>query len=444
MDGLPPDEVWWVEDEAAVDADSTTGARLKVPREFHDAARFAACHHAADRWSLMYRMLWRLTHGEPHLMSLGGDEQVARLHRYDQSVHRDLHKMKAFVRFKKTADEAGERFVAWFEPEHFIIRLATDFFVRRFTNMRWSILTPVGCAHWEGGGKPLITAGLSSAVPHHDELNDLWQTYYRHIFNPARVKTEAMRAEMPQKYWKHLPEAAEISDLLIRADSRVDSMIQAEMRPASLQCGERPASYTHVLQAQMTESGESLERIAASVRACTSCDLCYSATQAVPGEGAANASVMLIGEQPGDQEDLIGRPFVGPAGQLLMGVLDDLGVERESLYLTNAVKHFKFKVTPKRRLHERPREGEIQACRSWLMNEIDLVKPLMIVCLGVTAASSLFGRTVRLKDVQGQIFQSGGSQLMVTLHPSAVLRSSRPETAREQLKRDLQQAFTLV
>jgi DNA polymerase len=153
---------------------------------------------------------------------------------------------------------------------------------------------------------------------------------------------------------------------------------------------------------------------------------------------------MIIGEQPGDQEDLAGRPFTGPAGKLLNQVLDSLGVDRDSLYLTNAVKHFKFKATPKRRLHERPRAGEIDACRPWLMQEIANVSPKLIICLGATAARSLTGKPVTLKSLRGQSLVWQERRVVVTLHPAAVLRAPDREAALATLTQDLGQAFSLL
>jgi DNA polymerase len=153
---------------------------------------------------------------------------------------------------------------------------------------------------------------------------------------------------------------------------------------------------------------------------------------------------MLVGEQPGDQEDLVGHPFIGPAGKLLDEVLDELGVSRESLYLTNAVKHFGFKVSGRRRLHERPRERHIQACWHWLNQEISIVDPDVIVCLGVTAASAVLGRTVKLNQVQQQVLSLEGRAVIATLHPAAILRAAAPSIARGAWVKELARAFTLA
>ncbi len=441
-----PDKIWWVEDEQLEDnAVPTKEISHPASQEFLGLVKFAALNIAEDRWSLMYQILWRLSHGEPFLLSLKGDPLVARLMRYEKSVRRDLHKMKAFVRFRSLGEGEDERFIAWFEPEHHIVRVAAVFFSRRFSAMRWSVLTPMGCAHWEGAGELHFSPGLSKAVKASDDLDRLWQVYYRNIFNPARVKTDAMRAEMPQKYWKNLPEAELIPALLLEANVKLDQMLQST--PDSLpvlNCGERPESYPSVLRTQSAQSREApLSRLRASVLGCEGCERWASATQAVSGEGPLDARFMLVGEQPGDQEDLIGRPFVGPAGQMLNKALDELGVHREGLYLTNAVKHFGFKVSGRRRLHERPRERHIHACRHWLEQEISMVDPDVIICLGTTAASAVLGRKVKLNQLQEQTLFHEGRAVVATLHPAAILRAAVPSIARAKWVRELARAFAL-
>lgn len=160
---------------------------------------------------------------------------------------------------------------------------------------------------------------------------------------------------------------------------------------------------------------------------CRGCGLYRQATQTVFGEGPRTASIMLIGEQPGDQEDRRGQPFVGPAGRLLDQALHEAGIARTAVYVTNAVKHFKWVLRGKRRLHQRPREGEIDACVPWLMAELALVKPAVAVCLGATATRALFQRPVRVRDVRGKLLPSAlWPQTFVTVHPSALLRLTEP------------------
>jgi DNA polymerase len=307
------------------------------------------------------------------------------------------------------------------------------------------VLTPAGCAHWEGQGELWYTDGLPEAVVLEDQMDRLWLTYYRSIFNPARVKEKAMLAEMPQKYWKHLPEAQLIPSLMLEADQRVGQMLQEMPNPGGLNCGERPATYDAKLEAaQSSAAAGSPEQLHAGIHRCRNCSLWAPATQAVTGEGPVNTEAMIIGEQPGDQEDLEGKPFIGPAGQLLDQVLESLGVQRESLYVTNAVKHFKFKATPKRRLHERPKAGEIDACRPWLLQEITNVSPKLIICLGATAARSLLGRPVSVSSLRGKPLSWRHFTVVVALHPAAVLRAPDREAALATLTEDLERAFSLL
>jgi DNA polymerase len=163
-----------------------------------------------------------------------------------------------------------------------------------------------------------------------------------------------------------------------------------------------------------------LQRAAA---ACRGCELYRRATQTVFGEGPRHARLVLVGEQPGDKEDIAGRPFVGPAGLLLNRALEQAGIARDAVYVTNAVKHFKWTARGKRRLHQRPREGEIDACRPWLEAEVRVLKPAAVVCLGATAARAVYGRTVRIKDMRGHAAPSPlHAKTFVTVHPSAILR----------------------
>ena len=156
---------------------------------------------------------------------------------------------------------------------------------------------------------------------------------------------------------------------------------------------------------------------------CTGCDLYKRATQTVFGEGATDASILMVGEQPGDQEDRTGHPFVGPAGRMLDKALAEAGIAREDVYITNAVKHFKWEPQGKRRKHKKPSAGEIAACRPWLASEIKAVQPRVVVCLGATAAQSLFGKVVRLHAVRGKFLETPwASTVLVTVHPSAILR----------------------
>jgi uracil-DNA glycosylase len=176
-----------------------------------------------------------------------------------------------------------------------------------------------------------------------------------------------------------------------------------------------------------------LQEAAAS---CTGCDLYKQATQTVFGEGAFQATVVFVGEQPGDQEDQAGHPFVGPAGKILDKALAEAGIARRDVYVTNAVKHFKWEPQGKRRKHKKPSAAEIAACRPWLEAEVQVVQPRVVVCLGVTAAQSVFGKAVRLHEMRGQPWSTLLAQtVFVTVHPSAILRHSEAAQREEDYRR---------
>jgi len=179
-----------------------------------------------------------------------------------------------------------------------------------------------------------------------------------------------------------------------------------------------------------------LEKLRAAAMDCRACDLWRPATQTVFGEGRPRATLMLVGEQPGDAEDLSGHPFVGPAGKLLNRALQDAGIDRADVYVTNVVKHFKWEPRGKRRIHKKPSAREIAACRPWLDTEIALVKPRAIVCLGATAAQSLLGRQFRVTAERGVFVTSPLAPLvMATVHPSSILRAPDDEARRDELER---------
>lgn len=176
-----------------------------------------------------------------------------------------------------------------------------------------------------------------------------------------------------------------------------------------------------------------MAQLRASAAECTGCDLYKRATQTVFGEGTPRASIMFVGEQPGDQEDLTGHPFVGPAGQMLDKALIEAGIARRDLYVTNAVKHFKWEPQGKRRKHKKPAVAEIAACRPWLEAEVAVVRPRALVCLGATAAQSVFGKAVRLNDMRGRPWNTPLAEtVFVTVHPSAILR--HPEAVERELE----------
>ncbi len=395
-----------------------------VPRSFLDRALLAGYHRDSARWNLLYRLLWRLQ-TDRNLLRVEVDQDVGALLRLVQQVKRDEHKMHAFVRFRRIEDERGEQFVSWYEPAHRILPLAAPFFAERFATMRWSILTPDGTVFWEPDtpGLQFGPALDRSHAPSEDELETLWKSYYGSIFNPARLNPSVMRSHMPVKYWGNLPEVELLPSLLQRAESRVATMVSKQSA--------KPTAAPYVPEVH------SLPILAQALPSCRGCDLYEHATQVVPGRGPITAEVVLVGEQPGDQEDRRGEPFVGPAGGVLRKAMAEVGIAAESVYMTNAVKHFKFVQRGKLRLHQNPRQSEIMACRPWLLAELDALKPKLVVCLGASASRSLLGGTFALMRDRGKLLETSfAKHVMATIHPSAVLRG-RDEESREALYRTL-------
>ncbi|MGB7347208.1 MAG: UdgX family uracil-DNA binding protein [Pirellulaceae bacterium] len=400
-----------------------------VPKPFLDLARNVACHRRANRWELLYRTLWRLTHGERSLLQITTDDDVHELHQMQKAVTRDVHKMKAFVRFRKVeSPDDSQNYVAWHRPDHRIVRLAAPFFARRFKGMKWTILTPDESVTWDQNELQYGLGLPASEAPGGDELEELWKTYYASIFNPARVKVAMMKREMPVRHWPTLPEAELIDDLLQQAPKRVAEMIQ------------RNEGFHQTATHYMPQKTD-LDSLREAAKCCQACDLHQFATQMVFGEGLRDARIVLVGEQPGDQEDIQGRPFIGPAGKLLNSALARAGVEREDVYITNVVKHFKFTQRGKRRLHKKPDWREIFACRPWLEAELTEIQPEAIICLGATPSQALFGRDFRITKSRGQVMATDWcKRTIATWHPAAILRmpdESRREQMEHQLTSDL-------
>jgi DNA polymerase len=443
--GISPREVDWrilgPDDELfdaappELPAPDPSVAPLTVPPAFLPLAEAVVCHTEPGRFHLLYRLLWRLQ-SDRRLLELTADKDVAWARLLAKNVHRDSHKMTAFVRFKEVAGETEgrRRFFAWFEPTHYVVARTAPFFRRRFADMDWIIATPKGTASWDG--ETLVADQRPADNPGHgDPTDELWRIYYASIFNPARLKLKAMQAEMPKKYWRNLPEAALIPDLIANAEASVRAMAE---RAAS----DPPLFHYRLQEAALAEpqiipaGAGTIEALREEARRCTRCPLHCTATQTVFGEGPKEAAMMMVGEQPGDQEDLAGRPFVGPAGQVFDAVLKEAGIARDRLYLTNAVKHFKYVPRGKRRIHQKPDRAEIEQCRWWLAKEVELVKPKLIVALGATAVYALAGERKPLSQLRGKpITMQDDMVLYPTIHPSFLLRL--PDEAERRRQRAL-------
>src|ERR1700681_4453253 len=189
-------------------------------------------------------------------------------------------------------------------------------------------------------------------------------------------------------------------------------------------------------QLDLIPTKASLEELREAAKSCKNCDLWKLGTQTVFGEGSAHSKLMFVGEQPGDQEDQAGKPFVGPAGRLLDNALVEAGIDRKKVYVTNAVKHFKWEPRGKRRIHKKPNAAEIAACRPWLDAEIEALHPKIIVCLGATAAQALLGRNFRVTQHRGEFVKSAlAPRVMATVHPSSILRAPDEATREEEMKK---------
>ena len=291
--GVAPDVVEWRgPDMPLVTSVATQGVPepTAVPRTPVISTRLLrlletlALFRDSGRWELMYRLASRSIENA-RLLEDAADRDVSRAMLMDKAVRRDLHKMHAFVRFRSVGD-APETFFAWFEPEHEILHRGAEFFVDRFRNMAWTIATPDGAAIWDLQKLCFVAPPDASQRPRNDQFEDLWRTYYRSICNVARINPAAMQREMPQRYWKHLPEAQEISRLVREGAATFASQASAPSADASPMS--MAAKRTLPVEAAAGEQPQN----------CRRCDLWQHATQAVAGEGNANARIFLVGEQP--------------------------------------------------------------------------------------------------------------------------------------------------
>lgn len=452
-EGVPPEGVVWTVEydlfaDGAASAAQAQGAgpRFTVPQPFIDLAERVVLNRSNERFALLYKLLWRLER-EPGLIDNPADPDLTRARDMAKGVSRAAHKMKAFVRFRLVEGVEPEAYMAWFEPAHRVTEAVAPFFARRFTGMTWSILTPDACVAWDGEALKVSAGADPADAPREDAQEELWRTYYASIFNPARLNPRMMQQEMPKRYWRNLPEARLIPELIESAQRRTAQMVEARPSPPP----ERvlKAALRHARDGSYGENDPTtLAEAVAAQQLCRRCDLWRDATQAVPGEGPARARIMIVGEQPGDEEDLSGRPFVGPAGRLLDKAMGEAEFDRAKAFVTNAVKHFKHEPRGQRRLHKTPDRGEVQACRWWLDAERRMVKPKVILALGATAVMGVTGQSMPIARSRGAaIALEGGAQLVVSWHPSYLLRVPDPDAkawAYAQLVEDLRLAWRLA
>lgn len=381
-----------------------TDGTFSVPANFIALARVAALHRDDERFALLYRLLWRLR-SDHDLLEIRTDPDVAQATAMAGSVHRDVQRMRDVIRFREIGREHKAHYAAWFVPEHHIVEFAAPFFARRYADMPWSILTPDICAHWDGHAISFTPGIRQTEMPAPNRLEETWRRHFRpdHPITPEASKQRR----------RNLSEASILEPLLADAERWTGGRISP--RP------EAPM--------KRKLAADDLEALREEAAHCRACHLYKDATQTVFGEGPRSANIMLVGEQPGDKEDLAGHPFVGPAGQMLDRALEEAGVDRKKVYVTNAVKHFKFVPRGKIRLHQKPNTPEIRACRQWYEREVSAIQPNLIVAMGATAAQSVFGKITPIGKNRGRLIDlPDGHKALVTVHPSYLLRLPDPET----------------
>ena len=369
---------------------------FNLPRAFVSMLAHAFQVRQAERFGLLYSLIWRVHAGEPVWTS--DDDPDLRLAReWGLMVRADAHRMRTHLRFTMAdpgadvvadpgADPGADaEWIGWFTPDHWVLEANARLFARRNPGRSFTIVTPDGTAHWNQT-RLRFGAGLKNATGD-DTLLAWWESHRDTILTTAHEGFGIQEAE----------DLAEVPRPVDR--SGIGPVVLANKHSA--------ASPDLVLRA----------------RECERCSLYGPATQTVFGEGPSNARIMFIGEQPGDQEDTIGRPFVGPAGQLLDEALEAAGIDRREIYITNAVKHFKFTQRGKQRIHQSPSPSEIDVCRFWLEAERAALNPALIVLLGGSAGRALLGRPVAVTRERGRpLALPDGTMAFLTVHPSYLLR----------------------
>ncbi len=378
--GVEPAELSWSVGGKSHAAPEAEG-RFTLSRAFITLAAQAFQAREAERFGLLYALVWRAHRGELDLTDKV-DADLALARRWALTVRADAHRMRTLLRFLPLEQKS---FLGWYEPDHFVLEPNARLLASRDPNRVFTIVTPDRTAHHDGSG---LRFGAGLKQPADDETLLAWWNDHR----------EAILRESDEG--GGLPEAEDVDE-----DPR--PIDRAPIGPVVL-----PRSQT---------SGTT--ELAQAARGCTRCDLCGPATQTVFGEGPSDARVIFIGEQPGDQEDVIGRPFVGPSGQLLDKALEEAGIDRRRIAVTNAVKHFKFTQRGRRRIHQSPTAHEIEICRFWLDAERASFDPKLLVLLGASAGHAVLGRRVTVTRERGRPFSlPDGGTAFLTVHPSYLLR----------------------
>jgi len=384
--GASPDEVQWrVAPKGAHELPEADGS-FGISRALVALAGLAIQARDPRRFEVLYRVVWR-AHNGARVLDEREDPDARMAQGMALAVRAEQHRMRTQLRYLSVHERGGTRHVGWYRPAHYVLEADAQLLARRFSGLAVSVLTPEGSAHWDQDGLRFGPGVDPASVPDDDGLAAYWRAYGGEVLGAAQ-------------HGSSIPEAELLGDVPWPPD--------------------RPALGPVVMPAGTDAGIEAAWHEAAD---CRRCHLWEPATQTVFGEGPAGARVMFIGEQPGDQEDVIGRPFVGPAGQMLDRAMEEAGLDRRGVYVTNAVKHFKFTPRGKRRLHQTPEAPEIQACRFWLDVERVRLAPSLVVLLGATAARAVLGRAVTIGRERGRpIRLSDTETAFVTVHPSFLLR----------------------
>jgi uracil-DNA glycosylase len=379
--GVEPSALTWSVGGAADELPEVSGT-FNVNRALVSLASVAIQAREPERFGLLYSLLWRIHAGEKPQQD-PDDPDLALVRRMALAVRAEAHRMRTMMRFLPVDDK--QRFLGWFKPAHFVLPANALLMARRFPALTWSAITPDGAAHWDGSAL-LFGSGLRQ-VADDEALQAWWEQHRERLLDEATPEVS-------------VPEAEALDEV---------------PRPP-----DQPALGPVVLR---IATGAGLNRAAHDALGCRRCPLYEPATQTVFGEGPADASVIFVGEQPGDQEDTIGRPFVGPAGQMMDRAMEEAGIDRRTVYVTNAVKHFKFTPRGRRRIHQTPEVPEIQACKFWLDVERGHLHPQLLVLMGGSAARAVLGRAVTISRERGRpLTMEDGQRVFVTVHPSYLLR----------------------
>lgn len=408
LSGIEPNEVAWSVGSQGDPLPDASGS-FNVSRTLVSLAAVAIQARDPERFGLLYSLVWR-SHAGENLLEDDGDPDLALARRMALAVRADAHRMRTNIRFLPMNEPEGSRYLGWFAPAHFVLPANAQLIAQRFPGFVWSIVTPDGAAHWDGDSLR-FGSGLRHAEDD-EALMAWWEQHSDMLLEQAEPGTSVPEAEA-------LDEAPRSPDL-------------PALGPVVLRSAPDPA----LLRAGRDAAG------------CHRCPLYEPATQVVFGEGPADAAVMFVGEQPGDQEDTIGRPFVGPAGQMMDRAMEEAGIDRRAVYVTNAVKHFKFTLRGKRRIHQTPEVPEIQACGGWLSTERDHIRPRLLVLMGGSAARAVMGRAVTISRERGRPIQlPDGQTAFVTVHPSYLLRLPDAAAKAREYKafvRDLQSIHAIM